>query len=57
MPKVRYSNKAVEDMSSIWEYTFASKINLNFANLLQNESKAEVMKQLAPIYSSPLQYR
>lgn len=22
MPKVRYSNKAVEDLSSIWEYTF-----------------------------------
>ena len=57
MPKVRYSNKAVEDLSSMWEYTFASKINLNFANLLQNESKAEVMKQLAPIYASPLQYR
>ncbi len=23
MPKVRYSNKAVEDLSSIWEYTFS----------------------------------
>ena len=23
MPKVRYSNKAVEDLTSIWEYTFA----------------------------------
>ena len=22
MPKVRYSNKAVEDLSSIWDYTF-----------------------------------
>ena len=22
MPKIRYSNKAVEDLSSIWEYTF-----------------------------------
>ena len=23
MPKVRYSNKAVEDLTSIWEYTFS----------------------------------
>ena len=23
MPKVRYSNKAVEDLSSIWEYTLS----------------------------------
>ena len=23
MPKVRYSNKAVEDLTSIWEYTLS----------------------------------
>ena len=23
MPKVRYSNKAIEDLTSIWEYTFS----------------------------------
>lgn len=23
MPKVRYSNKSVEDLSSIWEHTFS----------------------------------